>query len=792
MRFSEAWLRQYVNPAISTEELVHQLTMAGLEVDSAVPAAGVFAGVVVGEILETAPHPEADRLKVCRVAAGTDEPLQIVCGAPNARPGLRAPLALEGANLPGGIKIKASKLRGMPSFGMLCSAKELDIDEDASGLMELPDDATVGADIRDYLQLDDTLIEVDLTPNRADCLSVEGIAREVALLNGLAMTLPANPALTVEHEAVLPVRIEAPEDCPRYLGQSIRGVNRNAPTPLWMKERLRRSGLRSLDVIVDVTNYVLLELGQPLHAFDADRLQGGICVRHGHKGEKLRLLNDQEIALHEDSLVIADDSRALALAGIMGGSDSAVGETTRNIFIECAYFTPDRMMGKARRYGLSTDSSHRFERGVSSELQSRALARASELIVSLAGGQAGPVVEAISREHLPARAPISLRAERLRRMLGIDIESREVTRILQGLGMDPQEDASGWRVTPPAFRFDIGIEADLIEEVGRVYGYDRLPRKQPTVAAVMLPVSEAKLMLGRAKNLLVDRGYQEAITYSFVEPELQRRIEPAIEPLALKNPLSAELAVMRTSLWPGLLDAAIRNSNRQQQRVRLFESGLKFIPRSEGLDQRKSIAWLAMGAIHEEQWGESARAVDFYDIKADIEALLALTGRGHLLSMAATPHPALHPGQSAAILLGAEPLGWAGMLHPNLEKQLGFDQRVYLVELDQSLLLGREVPRFKPLSRYPSVRRDIALIVDADLPIGHLAEAVRQQGGALLRDVAVFDVYRGPGVEDGQKSVALALVWQDEQETLTDSRVEAAVAQVLDMLGNRFNAHLRD
>jgi phenylalanyl-tRNA synthetase beta chain len=792
MRFSEAWLRQYVNPGISTEELVHQLTMAGLEVDSAVPAAGVFAGVVVSEILETAPHPEADRLKVCRVAVGKDEPLQIVCGAPNARPGLRAPLALEGANLPGGIRIKASKLRGMPSFGMLCSAKELGIDEDASGLMELPDDAPVGADVRDYLQLDDTLIEVDLTPNRADCLSVEGIAREVALLNGLAMTLPVSPALTVEHDGVLPVRIEAPEDCPRYLGQSIRGVNRNAPTPLWMKERLRRSGVRSLDVIVDVTNYVLLELGQPLHAFDADRLQGGICVRHGRKGEKLRLLNDQEITLHEDSLVIADDSRALALAGIMGGSDSAVGDTTRNIFIECAYFKPDRMMGKARRYGLSTDSSHRFERGVSADLQARALARASELIVSLAGGQAGPVVEALSRENLPARVPITLRSERLRRMLGIDIETRQVTRILQGLGMDPQEDASGWRVTPPAFRFDIGIEADLIEEVGRVYGYDRLPRKQPTVAAVMLPVSEAKLMLGRAKNLLVDRGYQEAITYSFVEPELQRRIEPAIEPLALKNPLSAELAVMRTSLWPGLLDAAIRNSNRQQQRVRLFESGLKFIPRSEGLDQRKSIAWLAMGAIHDEQWGETARAVDFYDIKADIEALLALTGRGHLLSMAATPHPALHPGQSAAILLGAEPLGWAGMLHPNLEKQLGFDQRVYLVELDQSLLLGREVPRFKPLSRYPSVRRDIALIVDADLPIGHLADAVRQQGGALLRDVAVFDVYRGPGVEDGQKSVALALVWQDEQETLTDSRVEAAVAQVLDMLGNRFNAHLRD
>ena len=792
MRFSEAWLRDYVNPPLTTPELVHQLTMAGLEVDSAVPAAGEFSGVVVAEILEATPHPEADRLRVCRVSAGLGEPLQIVCGAPNARVGLHAPLALEGAVLPGGIRIKQSKLRGIPSFGMLCSARELGIDEDASGLMELPAGAPVGTDIRDYLGLNDTLIEVDLTPNRADCLSVEGMAREVGLLNGLELTIPVSQAVSVSHEETLPVTIEAPTDCPRYLGRCIRGIARDAVTPLWMQERLRRSGVRSLDPVVDVTNYVLLEMGQPLHAFDRAKLEGGICVRLARAGETLHLLNGQEVHLDDETLVIADDRKALALAGVMGGSESAVSENTRDLFLECAFFTPALIMGKARRYGLSTDSSHRFERGVSFELQERAMARASELIIAIAGGSAGPIVDVCSPEHLPERSGIHLRSARIARLLGLHIADERVADILRRLGMAPEVIADGWRVTPPAFRFDIAIEADLIEEIGRVHGYDSLPLRNPVIPAVMRPVSEARLTLDRVKDLLVDRGYQEAITYSFVEEGLQRRVEPDLQPLPLKNPLSAELGVMRTNLWAGLLDAALRNTHRQQSRVRLFESGLKFINGPNGLQQPKSIAWLATGSVAPEQWAEPQRAIDFHDCKADVEAMVALTGRAAELGFKAGQHPALHPGQSAEILLGGQRAGWIGMLHPLLEKELGFDQRVFLVELDQECLLGRIIPGFSRLSRFPQVRRDIALMVDESTPVASLVECARGQGSGILRDIVVFDIYQGKGVETGKKSVAMGLFWQDEEETLVDARVDTAVKAVLDLLAQTFDARLRD
>lgn len=792
MRFSEAWLREYVNPSVSTDDLVAQLTMAGLEVDSVEPAAGAFNGVRVGEVLEVQPHPQADRLRVCRVAAGGPEPLQIVCGAPNARVGLKAPLAVEGAELPGGMKIGKSQLRGVDSFGMLCSAKELGFEDGQAGLLKLAADAPTGADLREYLKLDDSIIEVDLTPNRADCLSVQGIAREVALLNGLDWSVPAAPAVEAASDAQLAVHLKAPEACPRYLGRLIRNVDRTAETPLWMKERLRRSGVRSLGPLVDVTNYVLLDLGQPLHAFDAAKLEGSVQVRLARAGETLRLLNDQEITLDGETLVIADEAKALALAGIMGGADSAVGEGTRDIFLECAFFTPLAIMGKARRYGLATDSSHRFERGVDPEMQTRAIEYATQLILDICGGEAGPIVEALAAEHLPERAPVQLRSARVAKLLGIVIADEEVESILRRLGMQVQKQPAGWQVTPPGFRFDIAIEVDLIEEIGRVYGYNRLPRTDAASHMELRPVSEAVVDIERIKDLLVDRGYQEAITYSFVDAATQLKIEPELEVIPLQNPISSELGVMRTGLWCGLLDAALKNLNRQQTRVRLFEAGLRFTRREGAIVQEKSLAGLVLGDAREEQWGEATRRVDFFDLKADLEAILRLTGHEGAVRFAAGQHPALHPGQSALITLGGEKLGWAGMLHPSLEKELGFDSRVFLFELDQGILLSREVPAFKPLSRFPQVRRDLAVIVDETVKAADVAACVQGCARDLIRQVLLFDVYQGPGIEAGKKSLALGLVLQDDADTLTDARVDAVMTAVVAELVNVFNGKLRD
>jgi len=825
MRFSEAWLREWVNPPLSTEQLVAQLTMAGLEVEGLEPAAGEFSGVVVGEVLEVSPHPEADRLRVCQVAAGGESPLTIVCGAPNVEVGMKAPLAVQGAVLPGGMKIGKSKLRGVESFGMLCSAKELGFDDGQTGLLSLPKDAPVGADLRGYLQLDDTAIELSLTPNRADCLSVEGVAREVALLNGMdltPLTIPSNP---VNSDAVYPVTLDAPESCPRYLGRFIKDVDRSVPTPVWMRERLRRSGIRSLGPLVDVTNYVLLELGQPLHAFDAAKLQGGIRVRHGVQGEKLLLLNGQEISLESDVLVIADESRPLALAGIMGGEDSAVGDGTRDIFLECAFFTPHLIMGKARRYGLATDSSHRFERGVDPQLQTRAIERATQLLLDIVGGKAGPIVEAVAEEHLPKREPIVLLKARVSQLLGVSIPDGQVADLLirLGLKLEPWQegwDASltpklesrheGWRAVPPSFRFDIAIEADLIEEIGRVYGYNNIPKRNPATHMELRPVSEAKLDIERVKDVLVDRGYQEAITYSFVEPGTQAKIEPDLEAIPLLNPISAELGVMRTGLWCGLLDAALKNLNRQQSRVRLFESGLRFARRDGAIQQDKSLAGLAVGSVHEEHrsaekingntrsdfetFASKPRPVDFFDVKADVEALLRLAGHEGVVEFAKGQHPALHPGQTAEIRLDGQRLGLLGLLHPKLEKELGFETRVFLFELDQDLLLNRNIPVFKPVSKFPLVRRDIAVISDVSKANSELIQSVlRCDQSPLIRQVLTFDVFP-LSIEEasGKKSTALRLVIQDDAETLTDEGVDEVVKSVLAQLEADKIAKLRD
>ncbi|UOA07261.1 phenylalanine--tRNA ligase subunit beta [Methylobacter sp. S3L5C] len=791
MQISEAWLRSYVNPAISTEELVEQLTMAGLEVGSVEPAAAIFSGVVVGEVMSMHQHPDADRLRICHVAVGQAEPLQIVCGASNVRVGLKIPAALIGAILPGDFKIKRSKLRGEESFGMLCSEKELGLATDANGLMELADDAPVGVDIRDYLSLDDNIIEVDLTPNRADCLCVEGLAREVAVLNKMDWTTTQIDSVTIGCQDVLSVSVEATEACPRYLGRLINSVNAKAVTPHWMQERLRRSGLRSLGPLVDVTNYVLIELGQPLHVFDTAKLSGGITVRLAKADEALTLLNNQVIKLDNEALVIADDKQVLALAGIMGGSDSAVNNDTRSVFLECAFFAPHAIAGKARRFGLHTDSSHRFERGVDATLQLRAIERATQLIIDITGGEPGPITEVTTDVALPQRQAVLLRRERIAKTLGIALADEHVVDIFQRLAMVVQTQTDGWQISPPGFRFDIAIEADLIEEVARIYGYNNLPSSSLLMRSELSSVTEALLEIDRVKDLLVDRGYQEAITYSFVDEDIQKAIAPEMDVIRLQNPISSELAVMRTTLWCGLLKAALYNTNRQQNRVRLFEAGLRFIKKDGETQQQKMLAGLVLGDVYSDQWGDKARKVDFFDMKADIEAIFTLTGCQVKFSSA--QQPALHPGQTAEILTSdCETVGWMGMLHPNLEKQLGFDTQVFLFELDQNRLLNKRIPVFKSLSKYPSVKRDLALIVNEDVSASEIVNCIMASAEPALQEVVIFDIYRGKGVEEGSKSIALTLVMQDYKQTLTDPEIDAIVGRLLTLLNTEKNARLRD
>ena len=791
MQISEAWLRSYVNPEISTEILVEQLTMAGLEIDSVNPAAAKFSGVVVGEVISMHQHPDADRLRVCMVAVGESEPLQIVCGASNVRVGLKIPAALCGAVLPGDFKIKKSKLRGEESFGMLCSEKELGLATDANGLMELADDAPVGVDIRDYLALNDAIIEVDLTPNRADCLCVEGLAREVAVLNKMDWLPTQVINAPISHQDVLTVSVEATDACPRYLGRLIKEFNAKAVTPLWMQERLRRSGLKSLGPLVDVTNYVMLELGQPLHVFDAEKLAGGITVRWANADESVALLNNQVIKLDNEALVIADDKQALALAGIMGGSDSAVNDETRSVFLECAYFAPHAIAGKARRFGLHTDSSHRFERGVDAMLQTRAIERATQLLIDIAGGGAGPITEVTTTTALPQREAVLLRRLRIEKTLGIALADEQVVDIFQRLGMAVQTQADGWQISPPGFRFDIAIEADLIEEIARIYGYNNLPSSSLLMRSELSTATEAVLDIDRVKDLLVDRGYQEAITYSFVDEDIQKAVAPETDVIRLKNPISSELAVMRTTLWCGLLKAALYNTNRQHNRVRLFESGLCFNKIDGETQQQKMLAGLVLGDAYSEQWGEKSRKVDFFDIKADIQALFSLTGCD--VQFLSAQQTALHPGQTAEIIAAdGKKIGWLGMLHPNLEKQLGFDTPVFLFELDQNLVLNKQIPVFKALSKYPSVRRDLALIVKEDVSASEIINCIKSSAETALQEVIIFDIYRGKGVEEGSKSIALSLIMQDDTQTLTDSEIEAIVGRLLTLLNNEKNAKLRD
>lgn len=791
MQFSEKWLREWVNPALDTAAFGHQLTMAGLEVDAIEPVAAVFTQVLVGEVLEVVPHPDADKLRVTKVSTGT-ETLQIVCGAANVRVGLRVPVATVGAELPGGLKIKEAKLRGVESFGMLCSEAELGLAETANGLMELPADAPIGKNIRKYLQLDDSLIELGITPNRGDCLSLRGLAREAGVLNKLPVVAPQIASVAATHQDVLKIALEAADACPHYAGRLIRKVNVGAQSPLWLTEKLRRSGIRSISPVVDVTNYVLLELGQPMHAFDAAKIEGGIVVRMAREGETLVLLDGQTVTLRPDTLVIADAERALALAGIMGGQASAVGDSTQDIFLESAFFAPLAVAGKARSYGLHTDSSHRFERGVDFKLQIEAIERATALIIDICGGEPGPVTTASVESLLPTRLPIVLRAARIESLLGIQLPADEVEDILTRLGMQVQKAGEGWLVTPPSWRFDISIEVDLIEELARIHGYNNFPKTVPQAALRLTPLSETAINERRIKRLLVDQGYQEAITMSFVEPGLLARFDPETQPLALANPISADLSVMRTSLWPGLIKALQYNQNRQQSRVRLFETGLRFVPGKTGLIQERMLAGVACGSLLPELWSNSRKEIDFFDIKGNIESLFALVGASDRVAFKAASHPALHPGQTAEIVAEGRQLGWVGRLHPRLSDDLGLAGPVYLFEICLDVMPEGRLPVLSELSRFPEVRRDIAVLAGTQLPADALLQAVRTVAGPELRDCRLFDVYEGAGVAAGQRSLAIGMVWQHAQRTLQENEVQAYVDAVVDLLKTQFGVTLRD
>lgn len=788
MKFPESWLREHVTVSATRDELSARLTAIGLEVEDAQVLGEGLDGVLVAEILSCEKHPEADRLQVCQVATGAGT-VQIVCGAPNARPGLKAPLATVGATLPGGIAIQAAKLRGVDSQGMLCSAKELGIDADASGLLELPADAPVGTPVAEFLGLPDASFELKLTPNRADCFSVRGVAFDVAAALSAQVTALEIPEAAVTSQAALDVALHAGADCPRYCGRIIEGVDAAARSPLWMTERLKRAGLRPISPLVDITNYVMLELGQPMHAFDADTLSGPVGVRRGRAGETLKLLDERETALDDGFLVIADGERPVALAGVMGGWDTRVTDATTRVFLESAHFAPSAIIGRARRIGLHTDASHRFERGVDPQLPRYALERATALVLQVMGGRAGAITEAALAEHLPQPQAVALRRARLARVLGITVADAEVERILRALGMQVSATAEGWAVVPPTRRFDIAIEEDLIEEVARIHGYDSIPTTTPAGQIRLAAPPEGRVADAVLRRQLTGRDYLEAINYAFVDGDLLAAWQLQEGAVALANPLSGELGVMRTSLLPGLVAALGRNRARQQPRVRLFELGRVFHLTAGAPLETPRVAAVACGRQAAEQWTADDREVDFYDLKADVEALLALADATAEFRPDASPFG--HPGRSASVWRDGRRIGWVGHLHPGLARALDLDGEVLGFELDLAPLAQRAVPRASELSRYPSVRRDIALVVPEATPWAALQASLETALGPLLREVRLFDRYVGPGLDSGSKSLAMGLIMQDVSRTLTDRDADQAVAIALEALAKDCGARLR-
>ncbi|GLQ30951.1 phenylalanine--tRNA ligase subunit beta [Litoribrevibacter albus] len=793
MKFSESWLREWVNPSIDTAELMHQLTMAGLEVDGHEAVAGEFSGVVVGQILSFDRHPDADKLNVCVVDTGDEAPSQIVCGAPNVKQGMKIPVAKVGAVLPGNFKIKKAKLRGVESFGMCCAEEELGLSDSSDGLMELREDAPVGTCFREYMGLDDVAIDVDLTPNRGDCLSIAGLAREVGTLTRTAVTTPEILAVEAVSQDVRGVTLEAPSACPRYAGRVVKNVDVKAATPIWIQEKLRRSGIRSIDPIVDITNFVLLELGQPMHAFDLNKLEGDIRVRMSEAGEKLTLLDGQEVELTDGTLVIADQKSVLAMAGVMGGEASSVTSETKDILFEAAYFDQIAIAGKARSYGLHTDSSHRFERGVDFKLQEKAIERATQLLVEIAGGEPGPVFVEENTESVPAERKVVLASQKVESLLGLKISDSEIEEILTRLGLVVSEKIdAGWVFEVPSYRFDISIEEDLIEEVGRIYGYNNLPRTLPVADMQLLSEPEVISPLSSVRAQLVSSGYQEAITYSFIEPKLQKLFDPEIEPKALANPISADMAVMRTSLLPGLAKALQYNAKRQQSRIRLFETGQVFIPQEDQLRQVDHIAGVVYGARLPERWNSGKESVDFFDVKGDIEAILGITGALDSIAFEpASDNAAFHPGQTAKLMKGEQLVGYVGTIHPNVGKLAELPGTVIAFELELGLILEGNIPEFKDISKFPEVRRDLAVIVDESVNVSKIKKCIEQNSGEFMNSLSIFDVYQGKGIEEGHKSIALGLTWQHPERTLNDEEINQCVESIVNALDQEYQAKLR-
>jgi phenylalanyl-tRNA synthetase beta chain len=791
MKFSEKWLREWVDPAVDTQQLAHRLTMVGHEVDAMEPQGSGLDGVVVAEVTHVAKHPNADRLSVCQVSTGS-ESIEVVCGAPNVRAGMKSPFAPVGTKLPNGVALKRSKIRGVVSNGMLCSAIEIGLGDESDGIVELAPDALVGQSLADCLDLPDVSFDLDLTPNRGDCFSVVGIARDVSAMTTTPMKdAVVNPvAATIRDEH--PVELVYPQGCPRFGARVIRNIDMSAESPLWMKERLRRSGLRSIHPVVDVTNYVMMEFGQPLHAYDLSRLAGPIRPRLAKRGEKLTLLDEKEVELLPNTLVIADDSGPIGMAGIMGGFSTMVTDATNDVFFEAAFFTPKALSGVARQYGMHTDASMRFERGVDPENQVRALERATQLLLEISGGEAGPVVDHCTREFLPASKSFRLRKSRLARVLGADIAGDLVARILNDLGLETKATGDGWQVDIPSYRFDIDVEDALVEEVARIFGYDEIPATTALGDTPLATVPEGRVDLEMVANTLVARDYQEVITYSFIDSELNALVTATDSELILSNPISSEMSVMRGSIWPGLLSAAAANLSRQQDRIRFFEIGKTFHGTPAEPLEVLRVAGILLGDVLDEQWGSKPQGIDFFDIKSDVVSILSMTGDLDSFDFVAHEHVILQPGQTAQIWRNQESIGVIGKLHPSIARQLDIERTVLLFELDAAKAFAANVPVAKAVSKYPTIRRDIAVVVKDGVTAAQLVEVAKSSAPALIQSVRIFDVYKGPGIEAGRKSVALGLILQETSRTLTDEDADTVMSAVLSKMQQDFGAELRE